>query len=158
MWDDRLDHQLIQFRNQGFSYSEIALRMGVSRNAAIGRMQRLNGKVYPSQIAVGQRKTEASRRRTAERLKTIERLKAKISASNDCNRTIREAYKAGTSGYLIAQALGGSKSRIYRIIAAQSATPRPPATKPARPVADPEPAAPVLNESWGPVSAKALAK
>jgi len=56
MWDDRLDQQLIQFRNQGFNYNEIALRMGVSRSAAIGRMQRLNGKVFPSDRTASRRK------------------------------------------------------------------------------------------------------
>jgi transposase len=125
MWDDRLDQQLIQFRNQGFNYNEIALRMGVSRSAAIGRMQRLNGKVFPSQIAVERMRREAVRRRATGRLKTIERLKVKISASNDRNRAIKKAYEAGNPGSLIAKAVGVSKSRIYAIIAAQSANLRP---------------------------------
>jgi hypothetical protein len=47
VWTSEVDAELVRLKKAGFSFAEISERMGVTRNAAIGRFQRLSGKKYP---------------------------------------------------------------------------------------------------------------
>jgi len=51
MWNSDLDTELVQLRKRGLSFSEISAEMGITRGAALGRFNRLKGKVFPSQVA-----------------------------------------------------------------------------------------------------------
>ena len=71
-WTPALDKELMALSAQGLSFREIAQRMGMTRNAVLGRSTRLRGIVYPSTILAwkannerrrkGPRKPEAGRR------------------------------------------------------------------------------------------------
>jgi hypothetical protein len=47
MWTSEVDAELVRLKAEGFTFAEISERMGVTRNAAISRFQRLSGKKYP---------------------------------------------------------------------------------------------------------------
>ena len=47
-WDSERDAALIELRAQGFTFDQISARLGVTRNAALGRYQRVTGKKFPS--------------------------------------------------------------------------------------------------------------
>ena len=65
MWTDRLDAKLLKLKKDGLSFAEIAEQMGITRNAALGRFQRLNGVVFPSQLE--RRRSRAAAAKAQER-------------------------------------------------------------------------------------------
>ncbi|MEO8317783.1 MAG: GcrA family cell cycle regulator, partial [Bradyrhizobium sp.] len=69
MWTDRLDAKLLKLKRDGLSFAEIGERIGVTRNAALGRFQRLNGIVFPSQAARRQARKETARLKEEARLR-----------------------------------------------------------------------------------------
>src|SRR6516162_7758202 len=125
MWDSDLDTELVQLRKRGLSFSEISAEMGITRGAALGRFNRLKGKVFPSQVAREQEIADAIRRRKAARLekqqRLVKKLKADIAAGKDRNRAIKEAYEAGATVRAIAQGIGLSVGRVQQITAAMGA-------------------------------------
>lgn len=82
-WTDEFSGRLVALVGDGFSFSQIASQMGVTRNAAIGRAHRLglNGKFYgriysrktPEEIEAAKRSKAARRneRRRAERMNIV---------------------------------------------------------------------------------------
>ena len=125
MWNSDLDTELVQLRKRGLSFSEISAEMGITRGAALGRFNRLKGKVFPSQVAREQEIADAIRRRKAARLEKqqslVKKLKADIAAGKDRNRAIKEAYEAGATVRAIAQGIGLSVGRVQQITAAMGA-------------------------------------
>ena len=125
MWNSDLDTELVQLRKRGLSFSEISAEMGITRGAALGRFNRLKGKVFPSQVAREQETADARRRRKAARLekqqRLVKKLKADIAAGKDRNRAIKEAYEAGATVRAIAQGIGLSVGRVQQITAAMGA-------------------------------------
>ena len=125
MWNSDLDTELVQLRKRGLSFSEISAEMGITRGAALGRFNRLKGKVFPSQVAREQEIADAIRRRKAARLekqqRLVKKLKADIAAGKDRNRAIKEAYEAGATVRAIAQGIGLSVGRVQQISAAMGA-------------------------------------
>ena len=124
VWNPELDLELTRLRDGGLSFGKISKLMGVSRSAAIGRFQRLNGKLFPSQIA-RQKQINASKRLWAARRereqRLITKLKAEIAAGNRRNRAVKEAYEAGATVSAIGRALGVTPQRVQQIAAAQGA-------------------------------------
>ena len=124
VWNPELDLELTRLRDGGLSFGKISKLMGVSRSAAIGRFQRLNGKLFPSQIA-RQKQINASKRLLAARRereqRLITKLKAEIAAGNRRNRAVKEAYEAGATVSAIGRALGVTPQRVQQIAAAQGA-------------------------------------
>ena len=90
MWNSDLDAELIRLRKRGLSFGEISAKMGITRGAALGRFQRLKGKIFPSQVASEQEIADARRRRKAARLekqqRLVKKMKADIAAGKDRNR------------------------------------------------------------------------
>ena len=125
MWNSDLDTELVQLRKRGLSFSEISAEMGITRGAALGRFNRLKGKVFPSQVAREQEIADARRRRKAARLekqrRLVKKMGADIAAGKDRNRAIKEAYEAGATVRAIAQGIGLSVGRVQQITAAMGA-------------------------------------
>ena len=125
MWNSDLDAELIRLRKRGLSFGEISAKMGITRGAALGRFQRLKGKIFPSQVVREQEIADARRRRKAARLekqqRLVKKLKADIAAGKDRNRAIKEAYEAGATVRAIAQGIGLSVGRVQQITAAMGA-------------------------------------
>jgi hypothetical protein len=125
MWDAGLDQQLIQLREQGFTYAEVARRMGISRGSALSRMAQISGKVFPYRLAARQRTRENRERRAAARIEEVARLRAEIRRAQDRNRAIKEAYRAGHMQPVIAEAAGISTSRVQQILVQPNLPSRP---------------------------------
>jgi hypothetical protein len=125
MWNSDLDAELIRLRKRGLSFGEISAKMGITRGAALGRFQRLKGKIFPSQVVREQEIADARRRRKAARLekqqRLVKKMKADIAAGKDRNRAIKEAYEAGATVRAIAQGIGLSVGRVQQITAAMGA-------------------------------------
>jgi len=125
MWNSDLDAELIRLRKRGLSFGEISAKMGITRGAALGRFQRLKGKIFPSQVVREQEIADARRRRKAARLekqrRLVKKMGADIAAGKDRNRAIKEAYEAGATVRAIAQGIGLSIGRVQQITAAMGA-------------------------------------
>jgi len=125
MWNSDLDAELIRLRKRGLSFGEISAKMGITRGAALGRFQRLKGKIFPSQVVREQEIADARRRRKAARLerqrRLVKKMGADITAGKDRNRAIKEAYEAGATVRAIAQVVGVTASRVQQITAAMGA-------------------------------------
>ena len=125
MWNSDLDTELMRLRNRGFSFGEISVRMGVTRNAALGRFYRLSGNVFPSDAARQREESADARHRRAERLEKQQRLakklRADIAADRDRDRAIKEAYEAGAGVRTIAKVVGLTFARVQQITAAMGA-------------------------------------
>jgi hypothetical protein len=119
MWTNRLDARLLKLKRDGLSFAEVAERIGVTRNAALGRFQRLNGVIFPSQAErrrarkeVARRKAEAQARKDA---KVIKKMKAALAAGTDQNEAITQAFAAGGNRKVIGDVFGLSRQRIFQI-------------------------------------------
>jgi hypothetical protein len=125
MWNSDLDAELIRLRKHGFTFSVISAEMGITRGAALGRFQRLKGKVFPSQVARAREEAEAGKRRKAARIEKQQRLakklRADIAAGKVRNRAIKEAYEAGAGVRTIAKVVGVTHARVQQITAAMGA-------------------------------------
>ena len=121
MWNSNLDAELMRLRKRGLSFGQISERMGVTRGAAIGRFNRLNGKLFPSDKKRRREDSADARRRAAVRLEKqrhmVKKLKADIAAGKSRDRAIKEAYEAGATIRAIAKVIGVSFQRVHRITA-----------------------------------------
>ena len=119
MWNDRLDAKLLKLKREGLSFTEIGEQIGVTRNAAIGRFHRLNGRVFPSQAARRRTRKEAARRKDEARARKdrdgVRKLKAAIAGATERTKAIKQAFTAGASCQAIGDALGLSSQRIRQI-------------------------------------------
>ena len=125
MWNSDLDAELVRLQKRGLSFGQISMRMGVTRNAALGRFYRLSGNVFPSDAARRRERARASRLRAAARLEKEQRLtkklRADIAAGKNRNRAIKEAYEAGATTRTIAKVVGVSSARVQHIASAMGA-------------------------------------
>jgi hypothetical protein len=119
MWNDRLDAKLLKLKRQGLSFAEIGERMGITRNAALGRFQRLNGVVFPSQLERRRTREAAARLKKETRLRKegeiIRKMKAAIAAGTDKGKAMKQAHVAGATFVTIGEVLGISSVRAYQI-------------------------------------------
>lgn len=122
MWNDRLDARLLKLKREGLSFAEIGERMGVTRNAALGRFQRLNGVVFPSTLERRQTRAAAARLKIDTRLRKegeiIRKMKAAIAAGTDRAKAMSQARAAGASFRAIGEVFGVSRERAYQIATA----------------------------------------
>ncbi len=122
MWNDRLDARLLKLKREGYSFAEIGDQIGVTRNAAIGRWQRLNGRVFPSQVARGQIRKEANKAMAKARIQKeaeiVRELKSSIASGADRDKVINQALAAGATYQVVGDALELSKQRIHQIASA----------------------------------------
>jgi hypothetical protein len=122
MWNARLDAKLLKLKRDGLSFAEIGERMGITRNAALGRFQRLNGVVFPSQLERRQSREAAARLKKETRLRKegeiVRKMKAAIAAGTDRTKAMSQAYAAGASFRAIGEVFGVSRERAYQIATA----------------------------------------
>ena len=126
-WTDRLDAKLLKLKRDGLSFAEVAERMGITRNAALGRYQRLNGVYFPSQLERRRSRAAVAKLKKDTRLKKeaeiLRKMKASIAAGTDKVKAMNQAYLAGASYRIIGDALGLSKGRAYQIATADNGLP-----------------------------------
>jgi transposase len=120
MWNRKRDAQLVKLKRQGFSFAEIGKRMGVTRNAALGRFQRINRKKFPSQQAKRNARLRAQWKRKRERLrqqrdKAILKFRKDLAAGVPRLRAIARALKGKATGSMIAFELGLSPGRVFTL-------------------------------------------
>jgi hypothetical protein len=128
MWSVEADAELIRLKSAGLSFGQIAKQMNVTRNAAISRFQRINGKIYGhSRWALRlrqQAEAELSTKRRAERQAKLNRQTEELRREfapltrEDRNLRILTARAAGVPRRVIAQAAGLSIARTDQIISA----------------------------------------
>jgi hypothetical protein len=120
MWNDRLDAKLLKLKQEGLSFAEVGKQIAVTRSAAIGRFQRLKGRVFPSQAARRRtRKATAKRKAAALARKNtngLRKLRAAIAAGTQRNKAIKQAFTAGASCRAIGDVLGLTGQRIRQIV------------------------------------------
>jgi hypothetical protein len=120
MWNDQLDAKLLRLRGAGLSFAEVAERMGVSRNTALGRAQRLAGKKFPSQMArseLRRRRNDARTRQVAAKEKVISRkLKKDLASGVPRDVAVRTALDLGAAPKLVAGIIGVSTQRVRQIM------------------------------------------
>ena len=118
-WTDRLDAKLLKLKKEGHSFAEIGERMGLTRNAVLGRYQRLNGVVFPSQLERRRSRAAAAKLKEDARLKKedaiIRKMKATIAAGTDRAKAMHQAHVAGARYQVIGDVFGLSRERAYQI-------------------------------------------
>jgi hypothetical protein len=120
-WTPEKDRQLQRLEAAGHSASQIADRIGATRNAVIGRSVRLRGLTFPSQL----RRERAARAARAARLhQHKERIAAALTAMRRLlargtprDTAIVAAVKARATYQSIADELGLTRQRVQQIIA-----------------------------------------
>jgi len=119
MWNDRLDAKLRKLQKEGYSFAEIGERMGITRNAALGRFQRISGVVFPSQLERRRNREAAAKLKLDTRLRkegeAIRKMKAAIAGGTDKAKAMKQAYAAGASFRAIGEVYGVSRERAYQI-------------------------------------------
>jgi hypothetical protein len=119
MWNDRLDAKLRKLKRDGLSFAEIAEKMGITRNAALGRYQRISGVVFPSTLERRRTRAAAAKARSDARLRkeaeSIRRMKAAIAAGTDKGKAMSQAHAAGATFVAIGKIFGISSVRAYQI-------------------------------------------
>lgn len=124
MWNDRTDAKLLKLKRDGYSFAEIGERMGITRNAALGRFQRLNGRLFPSQLERRRTREAAARLKSETRLRKegaiIRKMNAAIAAGTDKGKAMKQARAAGASFVAIGAVFGLSRVRVYQIVKGRS--------------------------------------
>lgn len=122
MWDKSLDEKLLQLRERGLSFAELAPELGVSRSAAIGRFQRIQGRVFPSEVArdeVAAAARKALKAEIASEREVLARsIGAAIASGRPRNEVIADALTNGATYQVIGEGLGVTKQRVHQIIIA----------------------------------------
>jgi hypothetical protein len=118
-WTDRLDAKLRKLKRDGLSFAEIAEKMGITRNAALGRFQRISGVVFPSTLERRRTRAVAAKARSDARLRkeaeSIRKMKAAIAGGTDKGKAMSQAHAAGATFVAIGKVLGISSVRAYQI-------------------------------------------
>lgn len=119
MWNDRLDAKLLKLKRDGLSFAEVGERMGLTRNAVLGRFQRLNGVVFPSTLERRRSRAAAAKLKEEARLRKedaiIKKMKTAIAAGTDRAKAMHQAHIAGARYQVIGDVFGLSRERAYQI-------------------------------------------
>jgi len=93
--------------------------MGITRNAALGRFQRISGVVFPSTLERRRTRAAAARLKKEVRLRKeaecIRKMKAAIAAGTDKGKAMSHAHAAGATLVAIGEVFGISSVRAYQI-------------------------------------------
>ena len=123
-WNEEMDRQLIDLRSKGLSFTQVAKALGITRNAAQGRLNRLAGIKHPSDIARAglsmADRAKLTAARSIEKEKIKKKLELQVSADTAAGlfrATIiaRAREQCGASDRLIAKAMGVSTSLVCQI-------------------------------------------
>src|SRR6476469_253582 len=118
-WDSERDAALVDLRTRSLSFGQISARIGVTRNTALSRYQRVVlGRKYPDRRA---RKAQAEQKRE-KRANAILKFRHDLTAGVEQKIAILRALEAGAGGKLIAAELNVTKQRVYRLAAKAAPT------------------------------------
>jgi hypothetical protein len=120
-WTLERDAALKHHEAAGLSASKIAVLLGTSRSAVLGRSSRLRGKVFKSQVDRSKLdKIASAKRRGAKAAREdaiIAALRADLHAGVDRIIAIGRARRAGATLRAIARFLGLTHQRVHQIAA-----------------------------------------
>ena len=111
-WDRERDAALIELRAQGLTFNQISARLGVTRNAALGRYQRVVRKKFPSESPSARSELRQERRAIA-----ILKLRRDLAAGVEPQTAVLRALGAAGVG-LVATELNVPPHRVYQLVAA----------------------------------------
>ncbi|MDB5552829.1 MAG: hypothetical protein JWL86_2813 [Rhizobium sp.] len=121
MWTKELDSRLVEAKAQGLSFAQVAGKIGVSRNAALGRYARINGATFPcferrrqTALSATRKKREEFKARQDAALKAFER---DISSGVPRNQAVVAAISLGCGRAAMAVRLGVTVERVRQIVA-----------------------------------------
>lgn len=120
-WTPERDRRLQAYEAEGLSGAAIAERLGTTRNAVLGRSQRLRGltRTYKGYVNLLRRLRAATaprlRERQRRRRETIARMRAEIAKGVPRNVAIKSALKRGATLQAIADEVGVTKQRVQQI-------------------------------------------
>jgi hypothetical protein len=119
MWDESKDTRLKKLKAHGYSFAESAEMIGVTRNAAIGRFARLNGKYFKSETERKQKAKQDTLARKTEREKQrslqVDEIKRALECGTKREDLIQRARANGATFQTVADALGLTRQRIHQI-------------------------------------------
>lgn len=120
VWTKELDKRLVDAKAKGLSFAQVANKIGVSRNAALGRYARITGALYPcferrrqAALAVTRKQREEAEARHAIALQAFDR---DLSSGKDRDAAIASAIARGCSRRALAERLEITRERIRQII------------------------------------------
>jgi hypothetical protein len=119
VWTPQRDKRLRQLAAKGLSARQIGARIGVGRNAVIGRWARLRGLVFRCEVEREKklRAEAAARRRKKQRIiaTALSSLRRAMARGVARDAAIAAAIKAGATYHALAQELGLSRQRVHQI-------------------------------------------
>jgi hypothetical protein len=120
IWTAEKDKQLQRLEAAGLSAAQIAVRIGKTRNAVIGRSVRLRGLIFPSQLQRQRRERAllaARLRREKERTAVaLGAMRRAIARGTPRDVAIVSAVRAHVTYQAIADELGLSRQRVQQIV------------------------------------------
>ena len=120
-WTPERDRRLQAYEAEGLSGAAIAERLGTTRNAVLGRSQRLRGLTvtYKAYVKLLRRLRAATAPRLRERKRrkqeSMKRMRGEIAKGIPRNVAIKSARKRGATLQAIADEIGLTKQRIQQI-------------------------------------------
>jgi hypothetical protein len=122
-WTLKQDSRLHKLEAAGLSAAQIAERLGITRNAVLGRSHRLRGLVFRSEIRREQnlRALSAARRREMKRRSAamLSAMREAIAQGTPRKFAIIEAVEAGVTYQAIGHELGISRQRVHQIVSSE---------------------------------------
>lgn len=126
-WTEKRDAIVLE-KWPALSAAQIAERLGTTRNAVIGRLQRLRHKEFPcdrrERAVHKQKRLQRERAQREIQRQAIGHMKFLMGIGYGRNDAIAEAHKWGGSFRTIARHFGVSKQRIWQIVNKSIAKPR----------------------------------
>lgn len=120
-WTPNRDRRLQAYEAKGVSAAVIAERLGTTRNAVLGRSQRLRGLTvtYNAYVEKGRLRRAAaeSKRRDEQRLTraAIARMRSEIVRGIPRDVAVISALKSGATYHAVADAIGVTQQRVQQI-------------------------------------------
>lgn len=120
MWTAEQDRALLEHIASGCSASQAALRMGVTRNAVIGRLHRIKRTVFPFERRRRERsaekRAEAETARTVLEMAAIDKLMLNLGDGMSRRRAAWLAHEDGARLDAIGVKLGVSGQRAWQLV------------------------------------------
>jgi hypothetical protein len=119
-WTPERDRRLQAYEAGGLTGAAIAERLGTTRNAVLGRSQRLRGLhvTYKAYVETLRKQRAANAQQQRRRQQAVERMQAQIAKGIPQSRAIMAALRRGAMYQAIGDAIGVSKQRVQQIAAA----------------------------------------
>ena len=118
-WNDAMDAKLIEGVVRGLSRRAVARKLGISKNAAIARYNRISGIKFPSDVNKARiAKFKRAEKRRAEKT-SIAAMLGDLHQGVHRQHAMRTAWKRGATMAAIGREVGLSAQRVHQIISAR---------------------------------------